>query len=160
MRFVNYVEMMCPVFRSDVLSSILPLFHMGYESGIDLVWCNAVVETDKDFAVIDATPIRHTEPVGGAKEANGFDHGKRYEDDIYAVLERHDLPWLSCLPYSARTRSGQLVRSRVRFALAWLGCLPALLHKRRTPKRLRAILVHFRDLLTRKPTNIPVRIAE
>lgn len=154
LRYVNFVEMMCPVIRRDALERIQPLFSEGVESGIDLVWCNLVAEGERDFAVLDATPVRHTEPVGGNKAANGFAMGRRYEDDIGLLLERYDLPWLSCVPYAAVTARGRVVRSRAALFLAALELLAAVPRQRPLWPRLRSILVHLRHILTREPRNL------
>ena len=146
LRYLNFVEMMCPVFRHDVLAQIAPLFALGYESGIDLVWCNLVAEGPRDFAVIDEFPVRHTEPVGGNKVANGFVDGRRYEDDIHAVLALFNLPWLRATPFSAICLSGRETNSRTSLLLWSLVLLAAAPLRGPTAGRLRAILVHWRHL--------------
>ncbi len=156
LRYVNYVEMMCPVFRSDVLDRVQPLFSLNFESGIDLIWCNAVSEGPHDFAVIDAAPVRHTEPVGGRKQDNGFSGARRYEDDIAGVLNRFGVPWLSCVPYAAVTRGGQQLNNRVLLALIALAILPAAFRRRPWLQRLRLLLIHFRHMIFRRPRNVIV----
>jgi hypothetical protein len=155
-RHVNYIEMMCPIFRRDILSQIAFLYNGGYESGIDLIWCNQVYEGQRDFAVIDATPVRHCEPVGNNKAANGFVGDKRYEDDIYAILKSYNLPWLSCTPYSAVTASGREVSSRAVLFLAAVSILRAVPLQRPFALRLRAALVHLRHIVLRPARNIKV----
>jgi len=158
LRHVNFVEMMCPVFRSDILERVLPLFGLEYESGIDLVWCNAVAETPFDFAVIDAAPVRHTEPVGGRKQDNGFGSGRRYEDDIAGVLARYGIPWLPCVPYAAVTRSGRTIGNRALLATSAIAVLPAIFRRRPWRTRLRSLLVHWRHVTFRAARNIPVSL--
>ncbi len=158
MRFVNFVEMMCPVFRADVLGQVLPLFDMGYESGIDLIWCNLWTDPQFSFGVIDACPVHHTRPVGTAKAANGFGAGRRYEDDITDILNAFGLPWLPCLPYGAVDRSGRMISAgtghgRLRLCAAALSALGALPGP--GPRgRLRKIMVHWNHLLRRKARNL------
>lgn len=155
-RCVNYIEMMCPIFRKDILLEVAPLYRSGYESGIDLIWCNLVYETPKDFAVLDCVPVRHTEPVGGNKAANGFVEGKRYEDDIYAVLKTYGLPWLSCTPYLGVSKSGREVKSRLVFFLTGLSVFLAVPLQRPWAGRLRSALVHLKHLAFRPAQNIKV----
>jgi hypothetical protein len=57
LRYVNFVEMMCPIFRIDVLLRARALFRLGYESGIDLIWCNLDDPAPRDYAVIDAVAM-------------------------------------------------------------------------------------------------------
>ncbi|MEX0283728.1 MAG: hypothetical protein AB3N23_03875 [Paracoccaceae bacterium] len=159
LRYVNYIEMMCPVFRSDALETSLPLFEMGFESGIDLIWCNLLDAPERSFAVLDACPVHHTRSVGRAKALNGFKDGRRYEDDIYALLRQFDLPWLPCLPYAAidgrgRLIDGQTITGRLRL---WISALQALVALPGPyPKgRARKILVHWHHLLRKTPRNLP-----
>ena len=158
LRHVNYIEMMCPVFRQDALQAVRPLYRMGYESGIDLIWCNLVGTSPKDFAVIDDVVVRHTREVGASKTANGFVGGKRYEDDIYAILDRFSLPWLSCVPYSGIGRGGREVRSRSSFLLSSLGLLFAIHKGPGRGLRARNIAVYWKHLTTRKAVNIAVEL--
>ncbi|MFM9976645.1 MAG: DUF707 domain-containing protein [Sphingomonadaceae bacterium] len=156
LRYVNYIEMMCPVFRSDILAAVRPLYAMGYESGIDLIWCNLVATTDRDFAVIDDVVVRHTRTVGTSKAANGFTGGKRYEDDIHAILARFGLPWLSCVPFAGVRRDGTVTHSRWAFGLNALR-LAAVVPKATGAKlRARSVAVYWKHLVFRKPRNIPV----
>lgn len=160
LRWVNFIEMMAPVFRRDVLVRIAPLFDLGYESGIDLVWCNLVAESPRDFAILDATPIRHTEPVGGNKADNGFVGGSEYEDHIQAVLNEFDLPWLSCVPFAALTGSGRILTSRLGFLTHAAPLLTAAPLQRPLGHRFRSILVHLRHLAVLRAQNIPVSMAK
>lgn len=160
LRYVNFIEMMCPVFRVDILAQIAPLYRMGYESGIDLIWCNAVFENETDFAVLDSVQICHTEPVGGQKSANGFAGSKSYEDNIHAVLAQFKLPWFGCVPYAAVDRSGTIVRSRLRLKLAALALAPCVFYRRPFAPRLRLFLVHLKHLQFSQPKNQSVQLPD
>ena len=153
LRHVNFVEMMCPIFRTDELLRLKPLFDAGYESGMDLIWCNLLHENERDFAVLDETPVRHTLPVGGNKASNGFTAGRRYEDDIYALLERYDLPWFACVPYAARTIRGRTIKSRVALFVHALPILASIVRAGGVVQRARFVATHFYHLLRRKPAN-------
>lgn len=160
LRYVNYIEMMCPVFRKDVLPIVRPLFSLGYESGIDLIWCNLTATSPADFAVIDAIPVRHTRAVGSLKAANGFTGVKRYEDDIYAILAEFKLPWLSCVPFSGIRRSGMRAYARTAFLLSAFKLIPAIFQGPGWRMRARSFAVYVNHLLRRRPQNIQVRIAQ
>lgn len=156
LRFVNYIEMMCPVFRRDALEVIRPTYTLGYESGIDLVWCNLVYDTERDFAVLDSCPITHTEPVGERKLENGFEGERSYETDIFAVLDRFGIPWFSCTPYAAITSSDKLVTSRLRLVLATFRLLRAVPAQSGVWRRLRPILDHIRHVMFRPAHNVRI----
>jgi Protein of unknown function (DUF707) len=158
LRYVNYIEMMCPVFRTDILQVVQPLYGMGYESGIDLIWCNLVATSPRDFAVIDDVVVRHTRPVGVSKAANGFVGGKRYEDDIYAVLSRFGLPWLSCVPYAGLRHNGTITWNRWDFGFAALRLVTAISKASGIRQRARSVAVYWKHLLTRSALNITVTI--
>lgn len=160
LRFVNYIEMMCPIFRTDILRTIQPLFSMGYESGIDLIWCNLVATSPRDFAVIDAVSVRHTRPVGAFKAANGFSGTKRYEDDIYAVLAQFGLPWLSCVPYSGIRVDGADEDRRRAFFLSSLRLIAAIGKGPGLRLRTRNIAVYWKHLIGRPACNIPASLPD
>ena len=153
LRYTTYVEMMCPVFRSDILMMLEPLFQMGFESGIDLIWSGLVHDGARDFAVIDACPVRHTRRVGTLKASNGFGAGKPYEHDIHAILDRFGAPWLPCLPYAAIRRSGRYTQSRLAMMAAAATLLFAIPRHIPIKWRLRNIAVYWHHLLRRSPTN-------
>ena len=156
LRYVNYIEMMCPVFRADVLAAIRPLYDLGFESGIDLIWCNLVATSLQDFAVIDDITVRHTRPVGESKSANGFISGRRYEDDIHALLAKFDVPWLSCVPYAGIRRDGRVTRRRSAFFWSSLALVFAIGQRGGVRMRLRSVAVYWKHLLSRPARNIPV----
>lgn len=160
LRFVNYIEMMCPVFRRDALEVVGPTYSLGYESGIDLVWCNLVFSSERDFAVLDSCPITHTEPVGKRMSENGFSDARSYETDIFAVLDRFGIPWFSCTPYAAVTLSGKLVTSHFRLVLATFRLLRAVPAQNGLRKRLRPILDHIRHVMFRPARNVRINYPE
>ena len=151
LRYMTQIEMMCPVFRRDALEAVLPLFGLGYESGIDLVWCKVLNSSMRDCAVIDAVQVRHCKPVGGQKALNGFIGERRYEDDIHAVLARFELPWVPCLPFLAIDSQGQPCASRWQLLLHANAIWCAALTRRPRGPRIRAIATHFKHLLTARP---------
>lgn len=152
-RYVNFIEMMCPFFSRKKLAEVAFLFHQGYESGIDLVWCNLGYRDWRSFAVLDCCCVHHTLPVGALKERNGFIGGRRYEDDIERILIEYDVPWLSCVPYACVGKDGTIVSSRLgMFARSVLPLLSAL-RASSSAGRLRAVLVHWKHLLTRPARN-------
>lgn len=160
LRYVNYIEMMCPVFRQDVFQAVRPLYALGYESGIDLIWCNLVATSPQDFAVIDDITVRHTRAVGTSKSANGFTGGKRYEDDIYAILAQFKLPWLSCVPYSGIRRDGSFERRRWMFMWSSFRLLSAIYKGPGRSLRARNIAVYWKHLMSRAALNLPVSLPE
>lgn len=154
LRYVTYIEMMCPLFRTDILERIAPLFDMGYESGIDLIWCNLVAETPLDFAVIDAVTVAHTRRVGIGKAANGFTSGKRYEDDIAGILEKFDAQWLPCAPYGAIRSDGSFTNRRSSLTRAALGLAGAVPTQSPMKMRARNYAVYIKHLLTAPARNM------
>jgi hypothetical protein len=161
LRHMTFVEMMAPVFRRDVLQQVRPLFELGFESGIDLIWCNQCFEAPDNFAVIDACAVRHTNPVGAQMAQNGFVGARIYEDDIHSLLDRFDLPWLPCLPYSAITQDGRRITSRIALMFHALRLAGALSNLPGDPGRLRKVLTHWKHLALARPNNIhPVQYSK
>ncbi|GAP37529.1 DUF707 domain-containing protein [Piscinibacter sakaiensis] len=68
LRFTNFVEIMAPVLSQAMLARVLPTLAgnaSGY--GLDGLWPR--MSSLGRLAIIDATPIRHTRPVGGPNHA-------------------------------------------------------------------------------------------
>ena len=145
-RHVNYVEMMCPFFRTDVLLGLAPVFDLGFESGIDLVWSSLAHCKPGDLAVIDRLPVHHRRPVGAIKSVNGFVGGRTYETDIHAILDRFGLPWLPALPFGGMLVSGRYTSSRIRIVLGAASLIRAIFI-RSIGFRLRAIGKYFYRLM-------------
>jgi len=153
LRHVNFIEMMCPIFRSDILLDLAPLFDLGFESGIDLVWSAIVHQTPGDFAVIDSLPVRHSRPVGSLKSVNGFTGDRIYETDIHAILARFELPWLPTLPYAAVRSDGRTVRGRLRLLLGSASLVRAI-PIRSASFRLTAMATYWYQLLAAPARNV------
>ncbi len=61
LRYVNFIEMMCPLFRTDVLFEILPLFNSNKSGfGIDWLWSRRL--GGRPVAIIDESGVVHTKP--------------------------------------------------------------------------------------------------
>jgi hypothetical protein len=149
LRYVNYVEMMCPFFSTEVLRACLPLFSLGLESGIDLIWCSIANEMNGKCAVIDEAIVRHTRPVGGMKAANGF-VDRNYETDIYKCLDIFDMRWPSSVATGAVSKGGKTITSKLALTLlaAYSLCTVPTAPEGRL-RRLRTATDHLRHQLTR-----------
>lgn len=154
LRHMSYIEMMCPIFRADVLDRLIPLFELGHESGIDIIWSNLAWEKPQDLAVIDAVPVVHTQRVGGRKADNGFVDGRRYEDDIAAILARFGAQWLPCLPYGGISADGQMLKGRGAMMSAALGLACAVPLQRPIKMRARNLAVYWKHMLTARARNM------
>lgn len=66
-RYVEFVELMVPVFSRKALKICLPTFDENRSGwGLDWVWPKLIGnEGQRSIAVIDATPVKHTRPLGG-----------------------------------------------------------------------------------------------
>jgi hypothetical protein len=87
-RRVGFVEIMAPCFRVDVLQDLLPtldLTETGFGWGLDTLWPKLLAY--EDIHIVDRTPIRHTRPVGTARDPEALAAGIREEAFI---RERYD----------------------------------------------------------------------
>lgn len=70
-RIVNFVEVMVPCFRTDLLDRLLPSFvltKLGW--GIDYTWYDLLDADSERMAVVDAVSVTHTRPIGGTLYKN------------------------------------------------------------------------------------------
>lgn len=155
-RFVNFIEMMCPFFSISALTQVSQLFSYGMEAGVDLVWCSALRLGQPPCGIVDAVSVTHTRPVASLKEMNGF-VGRTYEDDIDWCLTHFRMDWPSLVASSGLSRRGKHIGR----AGIFLRLLPSfVLVALRNPSipNFRNLLVHLRHQLFRRVrTNPQVR---
>jgi len=66
LRYVDFVEVMAPIFSREALAECYPTFNLGRTGwGLDFVWAKLLGYPTHGMAVLDATPVKHTRPVGG-----------------------------------------------------------------------------------------------
>ncbi|WP_299804450.1 DUF707 domain-containing protein [uncultured Shewanella sp.] len=67
LRYSNFVEVMVPVFSANALQALKGTFAQSPSGwGLDALWPHLIENKDfKNIAVIDATAVIHTRPVGG-----------------------------------------------------------------------------------------------
>jgi hypothetical protein len=152
LRHVNCIEMMCPFFTIRTLRKMSPLFSLGLESGIDLVWCSAVREMGGKCAIVDACAVTHTKPVGGQKQLNGF-VDRHYEDDIHSCLELFDMKWPSWVAESAIDKARNTEIGGITLKLSSINPLLKfyLAPRGNRVDRLKASFDHFRHQALRRP---------
>lgn len=152
LRYVNFIEMMCPFFEASHLAAITPLFAMGYETGIDRVWHRSAEPAWHKLAVIDAVAVRHTRPVGRDKTMNGFGAEEQYDDKVAEVAARFDEHYRGVIAYAGLTAGGHRVDGRLRMALS-AARLMAHIGDSPVPPRYyrRALADHVRHTVLRSP---------
>ena len=91
LRYAGFVEVMAPIFSRAALRVCLPTFSESRSGwGLDWVWPVLCRRAGLDrIAVIDATPVKHTRPVGGELYRNHPDLDPRR--DAEQVLARYGL---------------------------------------------------------------------
>jgi len=78
-RWTNWVEIMCPIFRSDILKKAFGTFQLNLHGGgaLENIWpsfCSPVVGS---IAVIDKIPVHHTRPTGSAGSGSPGDQNSK-----------------------------------------------------------------------------------
>lgn len=80
-RVTDFVEVMTPCFRADILEEILPtLLASSSGWGIDQIWFNLLEGRGEQFAIVDEVSVTHTRPVGGELYRNGALKGSPMDD--------------------------------------------------------------------------------
>lgn len=91
LRETTYVECMMPCFHRDGLADLLPTLAespSGSGWGLEHLWAKRLGY--KDIWIIDAVPMRHTRPVGGAYQARKAEFTEEYRN----IVRNHDAPAL------------------------------------------------------------------
>ncbi|WP_343700731.1 DUF707 domain-containing protein [Chitinophaga sp.] len=84
-RYMNTVELMCPMMTSEAIRQLLHTFKLtrsGY--GIDLLWGEIIRKAagNKSIAVFDTQPVYHSKPVGRGELY------KKVEEPVFAERDR------------------------------------------------------------------------
>ncbi|WP_051318188.1 DUF707 domain-containing protein [Cohnella thermotolerans] len=68
LRYVDFVEVMAPIFSREALMKCHATFNLGRTGwGLDFIWPKVLGYPSEGIAVLDATPVKHTRPVGGGE---------------------------------------------------------------------------------------------
>jgi hypothetical protein len=158
LRYTNYVEMMCPFFSSRYLQQALPLFSLGFETGIDLMWTRLQKNNLYQYAIIDGVIAKHTKPVGRVKEMQGFSKDYSYDDEIEIVLNKFNITFLGPVTYGAVLSNGITLKSRL---VVFMYALMLIFALRKSPIKeyMRArIFDHWRHIILRPINNKTVTV--
>ena len=121
LRYTNYVEIMVPCLRADILAQALPLFEntmSGY--GLDYLWCRMTGAGPYKAAILDGIAVHHTRPVGSAlRDKIAEETGGTSEDEEQALVARHfgTVPRPVPLVYAGITPDGRKIDGRFATAL-------------------------------------------
>jgi hypothetical protein len=91
-RYTRFVEVMAPIFHRSALDVCRPTFTESRSGwGLDWIWPTLCRDAGLGrMAVLDATPVRHTRPVGGELYRNHPDLDPR--SDAARLLRRYGIP--------------------------------------------------------------------
>lgn len=99
LRYTNFVEVMAPAFSRDALRTCAPTFGQSRSGwGLDFAWTRLLGDPRDAIAIVDATPMRHTRPVGRA----GAYAPAEADAEVRALRERYGFS----LPYAYRQYGG------------------------------------------------------
>lgn len=131
LRHVGFVEVMAPLFDRIALRACLKTFGESRSGwGLDWVWPQLVGKGRHDaIAILDATPVKHTRPLGGDLYKNNPELDPRRDAD--KLLSQYDIP-------ASRYTSKYLLHSVVRkTAPSWLERLSLALRRANAMRRMR-----------------------
>jgi hypothetical protein len=160
LRYVNFVEIMAPCLRREVLEKILPEFADTMSGfGLDYVWCRLSEDPHWRAAILDSIAIRHTRPIGRVLRGHMARQGVIAEDEEQVLRARFGVTGRHRpLFYAAIDDRGRRVEGLGALALrmAWAyGRVHRKLGMQEPP--LGNILKIIRRQLTRRPQLTPLR---
>jgi hypothetical protein len=80
-RYSQFVEVMAPLFTRETLRRVLPTFSESRSGwGLDWVWPTVLAPHQPKIAILDATPVWHTRPIGGELYKNNPDLDPRLDE--------------------------------------------------------------------------------
>ncbi|MCH7345175.1 hypothetical protein LZ017_17470 [Pelomonas sp. CA6] len=126
-RHVAFVEVMAPLFERSALRACVGTFSKSRSGwGLDWVWPTLAGRGRPDaIAIIDATPVKHTRPLGGDLYRNNPEMDPRRDEErllqeyglegrrftgkyqLNSVVSRHAAPWWLRLKLALRRLNGR-----------------------------------------------------
>jgi hypothetical protein len=80
-RYSEFVEVMAPLFTRETLLKCSPSFAESRSGwGLDWVWPTVLATHEPKIAILDATPVWHTRPIGGELYKNNPDLDPRLDE--------------------------------------------------------------------------------
>lgn len=80
-RYSQFVEVMAPLFTRETLRKVLHTFAESRSGwGLDWVWPTVLAPHHPKIAILDATPVWHTRPIGGDLYKNNPDLDPRLDE--------------------------------------------------------------------------------
>ena len=80
-RYSQFVEVMAPLFTRETLRKVLHTFAESRSGwGLDWVWPTVLAPHQPNIAILDATPVWHTRPIGGDLYKNNPDLDPRLDE--------------------------------------------------------------------------------
>jgi hypothetical protein len=154
-RYCNFIEMQTPFFSCEALARCLPLFELGYETGIDQLWCRLSPDPALKYGVVDAVAVQHTRPVGTTAKQQGF--VGVYDDYFSSLHAKFGTRFWGPVVYGGILANGVRFKSRILTASLAIAVLPGLFA---TPVGrgffVMRMLDHVRHNLTRPINNQPI----
>lgn len=108
LRYSNFVEIMVPCLRMDVLLQVLPDFEFtlsGY--GIDTIWHRLEAVTNNRAAILDNISVLHTRPIGSQLRSTIANRGTSSGAEGIDLRAKYgNVPSVSASAYKAILRDG------------------------------------------------------
>lgn len=125
LRFVDFVEVMCPCFRVDYLLSLRDFLAKSPSGwGLDMYWAALMERPMYKAAVIDAVEVVHTRPIGGGVLYSALAAvGSSADEQRAAIVEGFVTPPSRHLVYGGVSAEGVVLRNTFlvifRYAFGW-----------------------------------------
>ncbi len=160
LRYVNFVEIMAPCLRREVLEKILPDFaHTMSGFGLDYVWCRLSDNPLGRAAILDSVAIRHTRPIGRVLRGHMAKRGVVAEDEEAVLRARFGVSGRHRpLFYAAIDDQGRRIEGRGALALRMAWAYARIYRKLGMQEPPFGNIVKMvRRQLTRRPQLTPLR---
>jgi hypothetical protein len=87
-RLTNFVEVMCPLFKSSFLKEVLWTFDLNYSSwGLDFLWCE--IGKEKTIGIIDSVIVKHERPISSHEWI--LPNGKTAHQELEELQKNYNL---------------------------------------------------------------------
>jgi hypothetical protein len=118
-RYSNFIEVMVPCLRKDLLKRVLPFFRDSMSGfGLDYIWCRMPESGPFTSGILDHVSVYHTRPVGKVLASSMAILGKNPQEDLEQINKIFNIKEkVYPLVYAGITNDGNIKYGKIKMSL-------------------------------------------
>jgi hypothetical protein len=155
-RYSNFIEVMVPCLRKDLLMRVLPLFKESMSGfGLDYIWCRMPESGPFASGILDHVSVHHTRPVGKFLASSMAEKGKNARAEEEAIKKIFNIrKRIYPIVYAGAMNDGNIKLGKIRMSfymiISWASAMSEFNNRVRACFKMYQVL----SRAIRKPLNL------